>query len=256
MGIVSNRSRSVAQRAPAPGYNQAPVNGGWPRSAFFAPLAQLSGALPAGTLSAATFDPHPTITVPIFLFISDVPAILRGRSNYGAIRLTAGGDTADFPIGFANFDEECQLLGNVDAAPVVPNILRAAPAPSPVDLNAGQILKGTTTTGAVIVAGYAAGVVLTDRSLVDEAAADALCAVLVKCVANSKVLAGNPSSGGLSAYDGAGTAGSFGDRTSVILRESDYTQAIRNGLSGTQGPNTFVDGNGVVCDVVGLWAAA
>src|SRR6185503_20653044 len=173
MGLTSTRSRSVAQRAPLPArYQQSPVGGGWSRSAFFAPLAQLSAALPTGVLSIPTFDPHPTITVPVLLFTSDVPAILRARSDYVAFRITTGGDTWDFPAGF-NFDEEAQLIGNVDATPVVTQIFRATPAPAPADVNEGQIVKGTTTTGAVVVAGYVAGIVLTDRSLVTAAAADA-----------------------------------------------------------------------------------
>lgn len=257
MGIVSNRGRSVIQRDPmGPNYSQAPVLGGWADSAFYCTFAQITG----GNLANSVFlqTPGTAAGIPVALFTSDVPALVMCESVYPTWQVADSAMEAfTLPAGL-KFLEEFQLIGNVDATPIttVPGIIRsAAPATiTPSDVNSGQIVNGFTTTGNIEINAFFGRVNLVDRNILATiGGAEATPSLRMECLANGAVIQGQPSSGAFSAYDGAGTAGTFPDRCTVLLRESDYTAAIAEGVSGDL-PNTGTDGNGVRFRVVGLFA--
>lgn len=232
---ILNAGKAVTARAPRAQVNR---HGIWETSVTFAKLAQLT----ADALVPSAFLQNAATAIPVLLFMQDSLALLQAVSFYSNAVFTdaPSGHTVTFPS--LDFNEFMDQIGNVDAAPITSVITGVAPIAAQV----GERVSGTTPTNAVPITGFAYAINLEDQSLVDNLAADLPALVSLLAISKSGVPHGPLSTGGPLAYDGTGTA--FADRTTVILRESDYTQAMRdNG-------NVYTDTNGLIIDIVGLHA--
>lgn len=211
----------------------------WADNAFYCKLVQLD----QDTLTVSVFNQTGITPIPLFLFMHDAPCMLFAQSRYeGGIRFTDAptGETYDIPQ--LHFGEQIQQVGNVDAVPIT--TVLAAASITPADAEQGERISGNTLTNAVGVTGYAYEIPLLDQSLLDDAGEDVTPSVAVCAIGQSGVVRGPNSTGEPLAYDGTGVA--HANATAVILRESDYTQAMRDA------GNVYVDTNGLVIRIMGL----
>jgi hypothetical protein len=198
---------------------------------FAAPLGELDqdgAAVDSAFLQEAGND------IPIFLFLSDYPAIPIAISRYIDVVLpTTGAQTVLIPQ--MDFLEKTQVMGALGLPYLPPILASGLPA---TGCDNGEVAVGVTTTNGVDVWGFNAEIELVDRGLQDDQPADLTAAVRMLFWANGAVLHGP------SVYDESNTA--FVGRNAIILREDDYTQAMADA------GNEFVDNNGTLFRIVGL----
>lgn len=233
---IFNAGYPLDDRSPAPNLFRPST---WAPNVFFCQLAQLAG----DALVASVFNQTGVTPIPVFFFTQDAPCVVMASSRYTGIRLVdSGADTLDIPQ--LHFFEACQQVGNVDAAPIT--AVLAGASVTPADAEQGERISGNTFTNAVGVTGYAYEIPLLDQSLQDDDPADITPTIHMMVVTQSGVVYGPNSTGTLLSYDGTGVA--HADRASVILRESDYTAAMR--AAG----NVYTDTNGLQFNIMGLHA--
>lgn len=223
-------------------------SGFWPDNVIYAQLTQLA----AGALAASAFLQVAATSIPLLLFVHDEPAFIRGWSKYVNI-IDGASNSADLR---KHYIENMLQVGNLAAAPY-PTVFTA---PTPTTAGPGELIRCTTVTGLVPVSGYATTLPLFDQSLQVTGPADATAAVFAEVVGKSGVVEGHNAQGGLQDYEGANTVDpvtglAYADEVATILRVTDYTQAMRDGVpaSGIP-PNVFLDANGLRVRVVGLHA--
>lgn len=210
----------------------------WADNAFYCKLAQID----QDSLALSAFHQTGTTPIPLLLFMHDAPCILFAQSRYSGIQLTDAPTGETYDLVQLHFGEQMQQVGNVDAAPIT--AVLAAASITPIDAEQGERISGSTLTAGVGVTGYAYEIPLLDQSLLDDEGEDVQPSVVVLAVGQSGVVRGPNSTGEPLAYDGTGVA--HANATAVILRESDYTQAMRDA------GNVYVDTNGLVIRIMGL----
>jgi len=213
----------------------------WADNAFYCKFAQLD----ADRLGISAFNQTGVTPIPVVLFMHDAPCMLFAQSRYeGGIVITDAPTGETYTIPQLHFGEQIQQVGDVDAVPIT--TVLAAASITPADAEQGERINGNTFTNAVPVTGFAYEIPLADQSLVDALDADVQPSIALLAVAQSGVMYGPNSTGEPVAYDGTGVA--HADATAVILRESDYTQAMRDA------GNVYTDAGGVVIRIMGLHA--
>lgn len=208
----------------------------WRDNTFHCLFAELSG----GNIVASTFVAGDLVVNPFMLFLQDRPGIVDLHSIYGGVLFTD--NNADtFTMNRQDFWEYWvhQVLNM--ATENIPDIIVN---PTPAIVGFGQKVLAETATNGVEVSGFVFTTTVIDRGLVEAGPVAIEPTLHAAVLAQSGVLHGPNSEGGLTSYDGTATA--FATAGAVILRESDYTQAMR-----TAG-NVLTDGNGVVYRILGI----
>jgi hypothetical protein len=216
---------------------QAP--GTWPNSFFACPLVTVTGAPPNLTPTHHPFVLASGLEVPVLLFTSDVPIFGGPRSLYTAIQVEDDVPTGPIDLpGFADFPEDFALIS--DEAIQAPALLTPAAGTSPVVEK--QYSVGVTDTGAVRVTGFMGVIRITDRGIESPLTTAQNPTLSLTVHAEGAVIFG---AGNL--FDATGVAGDPTSSQSIIMDEAAYTQQMWDD------GNLFVDVNGIVNHIMGLW---
>jgi hypothetical protein len=214
-------------------------------------MAQLC-QLTAGNLAASVFLQNAATDVPIFLFTHDAPVSVFGVSRYTSIRFVDS-LAHTYDVNRLDFGEGAWFHGDAGAAPLSTVLAAASVTGGAAGVNVGARVAGNTLTNAVTVQGYPFVIDLQDQSIQDNQPADIDPELFVRVKSRGPSSEAPITTGGLLSYNGAGTvdpatAAAYPNRTAVILRETDYTAAMRTAN------NQLTDGNGLVVDILGLHA--
>jgi hypothetical protein len=241
-----NVGTALVDRALAPQHFRSP--GLWKDSSFKTQLCQLT----AGNLAASVFSQTGATAIPVFLFSHDAPVYVQGFSRYTGIQLVdSNTDTLD--INRLDFLEDTWFHGDAGAAPMNTVLTAASVTGGAAGVNVGARVAATTLTNTIQVQGYPFVINLEDQSLQDNGQADIDAGVFLWVESRGVCREGPISTSGLLSYDGTGTvdpatAAAYPQRAACILRETDYTAAMRTAN------NQLTDGNGLVVDILGLHA--
>jgi len=173
--------------------------------------------------SPGSYDGNPAAVVPadgnipILLFCSDKPVLLRADSRYEDATLTTS-DGATVVLPEPTYKED--VLPTAIAA-TVPFAALATTAGA-ATAEAGNVLRGTTDTNNVRVDGYAAEIAMTDRGLVNAQAAALTCQVDMTCIYQSGVIDGY-----VQMYTGS-DAGGIDAAVHILMNEPLYTQLMQD----------------------------
>jgi hypothetical protein len=195
-----------------------------------------------GELSASQFVQGASTEIVLMLFMADYPVIQEAAAVWDAVEFVES-NGGNLPVPGYHLLPGMHSVG--DAGGVIGARLGAF-----ADVDAGELVSGTTLTNAVQVEGYLSQINFPDYSIqVDSSDVDAEMSCLA--ISAGAVINGPIGSGNALAYNGANSTGgpagaAFPNVASVILDESDYTAAIR------AANNVFTTPAGVVVHVVGI----
>lgn len=182
----------------------------------------------------STFDTYQTIqTIEMFLYLQDSMVVQWARSHYAA-------STAPIAVSRSDWHETVnptgiQLLFDQIATPT-----------QAIDYPQGQVIRANTITGDVSIVGFAGYIPLRSRDMVcDED--HTLCEVSVFIMSQCAVIDGPKS------YDSAESL-NHDEYHPIILKESDYTQAMRDNGDIIELSNPMVE-HSLYYQICGLWAA-
>ncbi len=247
--MVANASQPIPGRLPPAPLLRVPD--AYRTTVFHAPLVDfdpINGVVSLFPVPAASLG-NP---IPVLLFLADFPASLKATSQYLLNRYDTDDATTFIVLPQEDFSEVAENFGG-NAVPW--DLLWAALAgvvpAGGADL--GQPVRGATLTNALPqVAGYTVQITPVDRSILTAgAAAHDADSIRLECTCQGGVIDGR-GNGTISEYRGAGTVSpvtgaNYPLRAAVILRENQYTAAMR-------AAGNILAVAGAVVQIVGIFA--